>query len=114
MSKNVTQKRGVPALARDPIRAFRASDDFMLKIEAWARRQSGPKLTSAAAIRRLLETALEGEVASLDQQIAKHEEKISRSIPESRSPARGMAQMRKGHAENEVRKLVAKKRKAAD
>src|SRR4051794_19352888 len=107
MSKNPKQKRGVPAVTRDPIRAFRASDDFMLKVDAWASRQSGPKLTRAAAIRRLLQTALKGEAASLDQQIATHEEKIGRPIPESRSPARGMAQMRKGHAENEVRKLVA-------
>jgi hypothetical protein len=57
----------------------------------------------------MLENTIERAPAlSLDARITAQEDTIARPIPKgARSPAKGMAQMRKGHAENELRTLKA-------
>jgi hypothetical protein len=107
----VPKKRGRPATGRDPLIAFRADAAMRSAIDDWIAGQATPQPSRSEAIRRLVGLGLLAPVrkASLDERILIEEEKIARKIPKDRSPAKGMAQMRKGLAENVHRKLVAKK-----
>lgn len=51
---------GRPATGKDPARAFRLSDEFMAKVDAWAARQDD-KPGRSEAIRRLVEIGLKGK-----------------------------------------------------
>jgi hypothetical protein len=55
--KVIPKKRGRPATGKDPARAFRLSDEFIAKIDAWAAAQDDEPGRSEA-IRRLVELGL--------------------------------------------------------
>ena len=105
------KKRGRPPTGRDPMRGFRASDEFVERIDQWAELQPEPKPTRAEAIRRLLDKALADTPLSpnLEERIAKVKAKAEMPIPKRPSPAKGVAVLEKGLAEVKLRKLVEKK-----
>jgi hypothetical protein len=55
--KATPKRRGRPATGKDPTRTFRASDEFIANVDAWAAGQNGQP-TRAEAIRRLVEMGL--------------------------------------------------------
>jgi hypothetical protein len=53
---------GRPATGRDPVRTMRLSDEFLAKVDAWAKKQEdGP--SRAEAIRRLVELGLKAKAS---------------------------------------------------
>jgi hypothetical protein len=91
------------------VRLVRASLDA---IDDWIAAQPEPRPSRPEAIRLLVTIGIEATYATvltLDAQIAKAEEKIARRVPTKQSPKKGMAILRKGLAENDLRKLVEKK-----
>jgi Arc/MetJ-type ribon-helix-helix transcriptional regulator len=53
----IPKKRGRPATGNDPVRAFRLSNEFMARVDAWAAEQDD-RPSRAEAIRRLVELGL--------------------------------------------------------
>jgi hypothetical protein len=56
----IPKKRGRPATGNDPVRAFRLSDEFMARVDAWASEQDD-RPSRAEAIRRLVEIGLKAK-----------------------------------------------------
>jgi hypothetical protein len=54
------KKRGRPATGNDPVRAIRLSDEFLAKVDTWARKQDDQPGRSEA-IRRLVEIGLKSK-----------------------------------------------------
>jgi hypothetical protein len=53
----IPKKRGRPPTGNDPVRAFRMSDEFMARVDAWSADQED-RPSRAEAIRRLVEIGL--------------------------------------------------------
>lgn len=56
----ILKRRGRPATGNDPVRAFRMSDEFMVRIDAWSADQED-RPSRAEAIRRLVELGLKAK-----------------------------------------------------
>ncbi len=56
----IPKKRGRPATGNDPVRAFRLSDEFMTRLDAWIAEQDDLP-SRAEAIRRLVELGLKAK-----------------------------------------------------
>jgi hypothetical protein len=91
----------------------RAQNDFLEMLDEWIGNQPSPKPTRPEGVRRLALIGIHAvqSAPSLDQRIARQEQKLARKIPAKTSPEKGMAVLRKGLAEVEHRKLVEKKKK---
>lgn len=102
------KKRGPPPTGKGQQVVVRMHPPLMSPLDAWIATQPEPKPSRPEAIRRLLEKSL-GEFVSPDDRFAALQERAARKIPKAKSPAKGIAILRRGHAENELRKLKAKK-----
>jgi hypothetical protein len=111
--KTITKKRGRPATGLGTLIGVRLQPDQINRVDAWIAIHDEAGKTRPEAIRQLIAIGLDAGAApapSLDQRIARQEQKLTRKIPTKTSPAKGMAVLRKGLAEVEHRKLVEKKK----
>jgi hypothetical protein len=110
ISKTEKNKGGRPRVDATPV-MVRLAPDQLKRLDKWIAAQKAEQVGRPEAIRRLMTLGLSAveRGSTLDEQIAVQEEKIARKVPQKRSPAKGMAQLRKGLAENDYRKLIVKK-----
>jgi hypothetical protein len=112
-----TGKRGRGRPRTDAVaQHFTMPPELSSRIDTWINGHSDSRPTRPEAIRQLIALGLDAgatPASSLDQRIARQEQKLARKIPAKISPAKGMAVLRKGLAEVEHRRLVAKRKKVA-
>jgi hypothetical protein len=60
--KVIPKKRGRPATGKDPLFAFRMSEEMADQVDRWGREQS-PPLSRSEAIRALIAVGLSGKIS---------------------------------------------------
>lgn len=111
IADNGKRTRGRPTTGiRAPI-GVRLYPEMEAALDDWIASKPEPRPSRPEAIRQLVKLGIEANppAPTLDEQIARQEEKIARRLPTKQSPKKGMAVLRKGLAENDLRKLVEKK-----